>query len=48
MSSYTAHLKRIFQNIVLLYRNFFHWNVSKICVLIYENVLGLVVSLPFL
>lgn len=47
-SSYADNLKRIFRNIVLLYGNFFHWNISKICIFVYANAMGLIVSLPFI
>ncbi|NDK19304.1 hypothetical protein GW819_00505 [Candidatus Gracilibacteria bacterium] len=48
MNIYIAHLKRIFQHIVLLYKNFFHWNLSKIGVFLYANLIGFLVSLPFI
>lgn len=47
MSSYTAHLKQISQNVALLYRNFLHWNISKIGVFLYANIVGFIASLPF-
>lgn len=45
--SYIANLKQIFGNIILLYRNFFHWNISKICIFLYANIVGFIVSIPF-
>lgn len=47
MSSYIANLKQISGNIILLYKNFFHWNISKICIFLYENIVAFVLSLPF-
>ncbi|EKD30522.1 MAG: hypothetical protein ACD_78C00022G0001, partial [uncultured bacterium (gcode 4)] len=45
--SYIVNLKEIFRNIILLYRNFLHWNISKICIFLYANIMGFIVSLPF-
>ncbi len=47
MQNYIINLKQIFQNIILIYRNFFHWNISKICIFLYANIVGFVVSIPF-
>lgn len=47
MQPYIAHLKHISQNIALLYKNFLHWNISKICIFLYANIMGFVISLPF-
>lgn len=47
MQNYIINLKQVFQNIVLLYRNFLHWNISKICIFLYANIVGFVVSIPF-
>lgn len=47
MQSYTAHIKYISRNVVLLYRNFLHWNISKISIFLYANIIGFVASLPF-
>ena len=47
MKLYIDNLQQIFNNIVLLYKNFFHWNISKICVFLYANIVGFIVSLPF-
>lgn len=48
MQLYITHLKQIFENIVLLYRNFLHWNISKIYVFLYSNIVGFIASLPFI
>lgn len=47
MQNYIANLKQISQNIILLYRNFFRWNISKIYIFLYANIMGFVVSIPF-
>lgn len=44
---YLSNLKQIFGNVILLYKNFFHWNISKICIFLYANIMGFIVSLPF-
>lgn len=46
MSTYLANLKYIANNLLLLYRNFFHWNISKLIVFLYANIIGFLVSLP--
>lgn len=48
MQSYIANLQQILGNIILLYRNFLHWNISKICIFLYANIVGLIASLPFI
>lgn len=48
MQSYIANLQQILGNIILLYRNFFHWNISKICIFLYVNIVGFIASLPFI
>lgn len=47
MQSYSTNFQKIFGNITLLYRNFFHWNISKIYIFLYANIVGFIVSLPF-
>jgi hypothetical protein len=47
MQNYIINLKQIFQNIMLIYKNFIHWNISKICIFLYVNIVGFVVSIPF-
>lgn len=47
MQAYTANLKQISGNILLLYRNFLHWNLSKVLIFLYANITGFVTSLPF-
>ncbi|MDD2916625.1 MAG: hypothetical protein PHH70_02135 [Candidatus Gracilibacteria bacterium] len=47
MSLYIRNIKQIFQNLVSLYGNFIHWNISKILVFLYENIAGFILSLPF-
>ncbi|MDD5376692.1 MAG: hypothetical protein PHH16_01105 [Candidatus Gracilibacteria bacterium] len=47
MQSYITHMKQISGNIILLYRNFLHWNISKICIFLYANIVGFIASLPF-
>lgn len=45
--SYMADLKEIFGNVALLYRNFLHWNISKIVIFLYANIVGFIASIPF-
>gem|GEM_PF-5963078 len=47
-ASYLSNLKHIGQDILLLYRNFIHWNLSKILIYLYANIAGFILSLPFL
>lgn len=46
--SYLSNLKQIGQDIILLYRNFIHWNISKILIFLYASIGGFILSLPFL
>lgn len=48
MSSYKSQFQQILGNLILLYKNFFHWNISKVCVFLYANILGFLVSSPFI
>lgn len=48
MTSYFTNLKRIFLDILLLYKNFLHWNISKICIFLWANIVGFIASLPFI
>ena len=48
MSSYSSHFQNISNNIRLLYKNFFHWNISKVCIFLYANIMGFIVSIPFI
>lgn len=40
-------IKNIFGDISLLYKSFFHWNISKILIVIFAFLLWILVSLPF-
>lgn len=40
-------IKNIFGDISLLYKSFFHWNISKILIVIFAFFLWILVSLPF-
>ncbi len=40
-------LKNIGTDVLFLYKNFFHWNISKFLILIASFVVGLLLSLPF-
>lgn len=48
IQTYLVNLKQITHNISLLYRNFLHWNISKICIFLYVNIAGFILSLPFI
>ncbi len=47
MQSYISHLRVISENIILLYKNFFHWNLSKISIFLYSIAMGIIASIPF-
>jgi len=40
-------LKNICTDISFLYKNFFHWNISKIFMLVWSFLIGVLLSLPF-
>jgi hypothetical protein len=40
-------LKQTFADIFLLYKNFFHWNISKLIFFLYGTLLGFISILPF-
>lgn len=40
-------LQKIFSNIFMLYRNFFHWNISKLLIFIFSIVLWALLTIPF-
>jgi len=40
-------LKNIFKNILFLYKNIFHWNISKVLISISSYLLGIWLSIPF-
>ena len=40
-------LKNICIDIIFLYKNFFHWNISKFFMLIWSFLVGVILSLPF-
>jgi hypothetical protein len=48
MFTYQEAMKKIFQDIILIYKNFWHWNLSKITLFIYAIVASFVFSIPFL
>ena len=41
-------IKNTFLDLKLLYKNFFHWNLSKLIYSIYSTILAFALSLPFL
>ena len=47
MQPYISNLRTISLNILLLYKNFFHWNLSKICIFLYSTIAGVIASIPF-
>ena len=47
IKAYLANLKKIALNIILLYRNFPHWSLSKVIVFLYANIFALILSIPF-
>lgn len=47
MSDKKKLIKNIFSDILFLYKNFIHWNLSKICINIASFLLGIVLALPF-
>jgi hypothetical protein len=40
-------LRQTFADIFLLYKNFFHWNISKLIFFLYGTLLGIISILPF-
>ncbi len=46
--NYRKNVNIIFEDIKLLYKNFIHWNVSKIIILIYSFLFSTIISLPFI
>lgn len=48
MSSYIAGLKQIGQLLLLPYRNFLHWNLSKVVLFLYANISAGVLSIPLI
>jgi len=42
-----ALIKNIFTDISFLYKNFFHWNISKILILLASFLVWMILSLPF-
>lgn len=40
-------IKNIYNNVLSLYRDFFHWNIAKICIEIWALLLGIWFALPF-
>jgi len=47
MSDKKKLIKNIFSDVLFLYKNFIHWNLSKICINIASFLLGIVLALPF-
>lgn len=41
-------LSHIFKDILFAYRNFFHWAISKLCISIWSNILGILIAIPFI
>lgn len=41
-------IKNIFSDISLIYRNFLHWNISKVLIYFFAFILWIVLTLPFL
>jgi len=37
----------VIEDIILLYRNFIHWNISKLIIALWGFVLGMIMSIPF-
>ncbi len=48
LKNYRKNVKLIFENILLLYKNFIHWNISKLIIAIYSTILWFIFSIPFL
>jgi len=48
MLTYRQSLSKILNDIVLVYKNFFHWNLSKIVLFSYAILASIFLSLPFL
>lgn len=40
-------IKTIYNNVLSLYRDFFHWNIAKICIEVWSLILGVAFALPF-
>lgn len=47
-SAYKLSFGLIWHDFKLLYANFFHWNLSKIAIMLFAIVFGLLLSLPFI
>lgn len=47
MKNYKKLIKTIFNDVLFLYKNFIHWNISKIFISISSFVLWIITSLPF-
>lgn len=45
---YTLFIKNIFLDFITLFKNFIHWNISKIVIYIWSIIFWLLLSLPFL
>jgi hypothetical protein len=47
-TEFSKELKHIFKDIVFVYRHFFHWFVSKVCISVWSIALGIIIALPVL
>lgn len=48
LSVFLGYLRSIFSHIQEVYRNFFHWNLSKIVISVVSFIIGILFSSPFL
>ncbi len=48
LKEYFFSLNFITRDLLTVYKNFFHWNLSKIVILGYTVLAGVILSLPFL
>lgn len=47
LPKYRDNLFYIARNILKAYKNFFHWNLSKILIWIYSRILWIIINIPF-
>ncbi len=48
LSDYVSDLRPIASDVAEPYRNFLHWNLSKLAIFLYALAAGFVASIPFL
>ncbi len=43
---FSKELKKILSDVLFMYRNFIHWNLSKLSIFIWSLILGVIIALP--